>query len=225
MAVIKQFVGELRPYFITWCKPVSSRLDAMLREPKAINQGPISFPIFATISVCDRPFNEQRTFSQYDDITNAMQSYPSGHTANSFAAACFLSLYLNAKLKAFADSQTHFWKAILVVAPLIAAAVIACSVIIDRNHHGHDVLLSIPIGVVFGLLAYRAQYRSLFRYQSNHIPWIRGFETRKNKKRLIIGRGDVYKEWPAKSLDSQDTSDRHARGTPTRSTRITSISG
>ena len=221
MTVIKQFIGELRPYFITWCKPIPSRLNALLSETKAANLPPISFPIFATLSVCSRPFNGKRTFSQYDDITNAMQSYPSGHTANSFAAACFISLYLNAKLKAFAHKRSYFWKLVIVLAPLIAASVISSSVIIDRNHHTHDVLLSIPIGVIFGCLAYRAQYRSMFHSRTNHIPLLRSYEEARritHKRRSVIGRVDVYNEWPQEPSISQDIDHRHARETSHRDT-------
>ena len=42
-----------------------------------------------------------------------------------------------------------------------------------QNHHYHDVVLSIPIGVLVGLLAYRNHYMSIFNYNTNHLylPW------------------------------------------------------
>ena len=42
-----------------------------------------------------------------------------------------------------------------------------------QNHHFHDVFLSIPIGVLVGLLAYRTHFMSIFDYHTNHLylPW------------------------------------------------------
>lgn len=46
-------------------------------------------------------------------------------------------------------------------------------VLLHQNHHFQDVLLSIPLGVLIGLLAYRTHYVSLFNYHTNHLylPW------------------------------------------------------
>ena len=46
-------------------------------------------------------------------------------------------------------------------------------VFLYQNHHFHDVVLSIPIGVLVGLLAYRTHYMSIFNYHTNHLylPW------------------------------------------------------
>ena len=145
----------------------------------------------------------------------------------------FLSLYLNAKLKACSDYHTSFWKLLVVLSPIVGAAFIAASVAVDhvgahlclssavplflesshltmkydawlvnvlergmlcflksrlqqmklrylltvallhQNHHFQDVVLSIPIGVLVGLLAYRTHYMSIFNYHTNHLylPW------------------------------------------------------
>lgn len=130
-----------------------------------------------------------------------MTSFPSGHTSESFMAGTFLALYLNAKLKPFADFHTSFWKMVAVMAPVIGAMFVAGSLVADRvsehfrrctsafwldgskpsstpltdtrvfqNHHHHDILLSIPIGVTIALLAYRTHYASLLNYRTNHLP-------------------------------------------------------
>lgn len=57
-----------------------------------------------------------------------MQSFPSGHTANSFAAAIFTSLFLNAQLKVIADHASTIWALTATIAPLIGASLIAGSV-------------------------------------------------------------------------------------------------
>ena len=44
----------------------------------------------------------------------------------------FLALYLNAKLKAFADTPTAFWKMIFVIAPVLAAGFAAATLVIDH---------------------------------------------------------------------------------------------
>lgn len=55
-----------------------------------------------------------------------------GHTIEAFCAGVFLSLYLNAKLKACSDYHTSFWKLIVVLSPIVGAAFIAASVVVDH---------------------------------------------------------------------------------------------
>ena len=99
-----------------------------------------------------------------------MQSFPSGHTSEAFFVGTFLALYLNAKLKAFSDYHTSFWKWLAVMLPLFGSCLIAGTLVVDRNHHVHDILLSIPGGVLIAMLAYRSHYASLFNYRTNHLP-------------------------------------------------------
>jgi len=56
-----------------------------------------------------------------------MQSFPSGHTASAFAAGVFLALYLNSKLKAFADHSTHFWIFCVVIVPILGACLVGAT--------------------------------------------------------------------------------------------------
>lgn len=100
----------------------------------------------------------------------AMQSFPSGHTSESFFLGTFLALYLNAKLKAFSDFHTSFWKWLAVMLPLFGSCIFAGALVVDRNHHIHDILLSIPWGVLVAILAYRSHYASIFNYRTNHLP-------------------------------------------------------
>lgn len=99
-----------------------------------------------------------------------MQSFPSGHTSESFFVGTFLALYLNAKLKAFSDYHTGFWKWLVVMFPLFGSCLIAGTLVVDRNHHVHDILLSIPWGILVAFLAYRSHYASIFDYRTNHLP-------------------------------------------------------
>ena len=176
---LKRFIGEKRPYFMAACNP---------QVPSGVTGSPYSPTWFRVSEVCP------------NIMPNAMQSFPSGHTGSAFAVGTFLALYLNAKLKAFSNYHTSFWKHICVVAPLFGAAFIGGGMIVDcvssptfpwdygsylskprqafsmsanqsmQNHHTHDVLLSMLIGILCGLLGYRAHFHSLFDYRNNHIP-------------------------------------------------------
>lgn len=52
-----------------------------------------------------------------------------------FAGFLFLSLYINAKFKVFANCHTSHWKLVLFYAPTLAATIISASKIIDYFHH------------------------------------------------------------------------------------------
>lgn len=81
-------------------------------------------------------------FIRYDDslemllLTNAEYQTDlkteGGHTIEAFCAGVFLSLYLNAKLKACSDYHTSFWKLMVVLSPIVGAAIIAASVAVDH---------------------------------------------------------------------------------------------
>ncbi len=55
-----------------------------------------------------------------------------GHTIEAFCVGVFLSLYLNAKLKACSDYHTSFWKLMVVLSPIVGAMFIAASVAVDH---------------------------------------------------------------------------------------------
>lgn len=121
---------------------------------------PFPFRRFVTTDSC-RP-SKQQLF--------VMQSFPSGHTSESFFLGTFLALYLNAKLKAFSDYHTGMWKWLAVMLPVFGSCLMAGTLVVDGNHHVHDILLSIPWGVLVALLAYRSHYASVFDYRTNHLP-------------------------------------------------------
>lgn len=148
--------GEYRPFFITVCNPV-------LSPPNMTD--PFPFRRYVTTDSC-RP----HPGSPKHPLVFAMQSFPSGHTSESFFLGTFLALYLNAKLKAFSDYHTALWKWLAVTLPLLGACLVAGTLVVDRNHHAHDILLSVPWGVAVALLAYRAHYASVFDYRTNHLP-------------------------------------------------------
>ena len=66
------------------------------------------------------------------NVPVSLQTFPSGHTANSFAPAIFLALFLNAKLKVLADYTTNFLLFGVVVSPLIGAGLVAVTMYISH---------------------------------------------------------------------------------------------
>jgi diacylglycerol diphosphate phosphatase / phosphatidate phosphatase len=121
-------------------------------------------------------------------MENRLQAFPSGHASSSFAAAVFLSLYLNAKLKVFSDHASHFWAFIVVLTPLILASLVSGSMYTSyvrtaaptpmeyaspnstQQHQACDLVFGMVIGLALGVLAYRSTYAAVFDFRYNHIP-------------------------------------------------------
>jgi membrane-associated phospholipid phosphatase len=154
---LKLLFGAMRPFFLETCLPD----QAKLRELHARLPPGVSNPVWAPVSICQ---------GDQTAIRAAMQSFPSGHTGSAATVGVFLTFYLNAKLKAFSDYHTSYWKMIVVISPLIGALCVAGLLVIDGNHHLRDVVPSLFIGAVIGFWGYRARYRSAFLYRSNHFP-------------------------------------------------------
>lgn len=78
----------------------------------------------ATMTSIRRMFLEHQTHPVSKTFCS-LQGFPSGHTSSAFAAATFLTLYLNGKLKTFADYASDFWVIIITIIPLILASLVA----------------------------------------------------------------------------------------------------
>ncbi|KAF2010815.1 PAP2-domain-containing protein [Aaosphaeria arxii CBS 175.79] len=141
-SLIKLFIGGLRPNFYAICAPFPSTPSSPL---------------------------EYHTSTQ---LSNALMSFPSGHSSAAAASFTFLALYLNAKFKIVADHPARYWQHLLLTAPLIVGALMALSKVADYWHHWHDVLAGYAIGTAFALLSYRQAYRGVFDYRLNHIPFV-----------------------------------------------------
>lgn len=105
-------LGELRPNFIDLCRPDYGRLD---------DQGTVQF--VKVKDVCT---------TAGKNIKFGMQAFPSGHTMTAFTVGVFVALYLNAKLKAFSDYHTSYWKMVIVITPVLAAGFVAATVMVDH---------------------------------------------------------------------------------------------
>lgn len=103
-------MGGFRPHYIEVCQPDLGLLTSINASPNTTWwMGP---------AAC--------TGNQHD-ILQALWGFPSGHAATSFAAAVFLALYINGKLKPFSDLAPGVLDLATVLAPLLVASLISGS--------------------------------------------------------------------------------------------------
>ncbi|PBP18364.1 phosphatidic acid phosphatase beta [Diplocarpon rosae] len=143
--ILKHFIGGFRPHFLEVCRPDSKKLFDQ---------------VWMNSSAC----------TANTHAVNRAWGFPSGHTTSAFASSMFLSLYLNAKLKAFGDHASEFWVFVVTIIPLLLASLIAGSMYISYQHHAHEIVIGMLIGLVLGVLGYRSAYAAIFDSRYNHIP-------------------------------------------------------
>ncbi|KAF9998897.1 hypothetical protein BGZ80_008319 [Entomortierella chlamydospora] len=143
---VKIAVGRPRPDFLDRC--LSLYDNAYNGTPLGLLSDPPN--LLSDSSICTRT----------DLLRDGFKSFPSGHSSFSFGGLGFLSMYLAGKIHLF-DRRGHIYKSLVVLAPLILAALIATSRVADYRHHWQDVTVGSTIGVVFAVFAYRQYYPSL----------------------------------------------------------------
>ena len=151
--VLKCLIGGLRPHFLGVCDP-----DV---PPFGGQSGTGWTQIMYDRSVCR---------GDKDKIDDSLESFPSGHSTAAFAGFIYLFLYLNAKLKVFANYHPSYWKFIAVYAPVLGATLIAGALTIDEFHNWYDVVAGAIIGTAMALSAYRMVYASVWDFRFNHVP-------------------------------------------------------
>ncbi|KAK2034866.1 PAP2 superfamily protein [Colletotrichum zoysiae] len=157
--VTKQLIGGFRPYFLAVCMPDISR--ATTNNMTGLNA--VGFEqVMYSVDVC--------TQTDSNKLKNAMTSFPSGHSTAAFAGYVYLFLYLNAKLKVWADYRPALWKIALTFAPLLGALLIACSLTIDQAHNWYDIVVGSAIGTTVAFGSYRGCYAAVWDWRFNHIP-------------------------------------------------------
>ncbi|KAG6042160.1 hypothetical protein E4U39_006185 [Claviceps sp. Clav50 group G5] len=157
---LKWLIGGLRPHFLDVCKPDVTRAKAMAGlNAKGYQQ------LYFTPDICTGDTKQ---------INDSLESFPSGHTTAAFAGFVFLYLYLNAKLKVFANYHPAMWKLVLLYAPILGATLIGGVLTIDEYHNWYDVVAGAIIGTVMAFSAYRMTYAAVFDWRYNHIPLHRG---------------------------------------------------
>ncbi|KAI0868700.1 PAP2 superfamily-domain-containing protein [Hypoxylon argillaceum] len=156
----KAFIGGLRPNFYDVCQPDSEHAK---NEGNKTGLNGIGFrKDMWTIDVC--------TSTDVGKLRNAMQGFPSGHSTTMVAAMLYLCLYINAKLKVFANYHTPLWKLIALVVPMLGTVLLCGTIIIDNTHSWYDVAGGATIGALIASAAFRMVYPSLFDWRINHIP-------------------------------------------------------
>ncbi|KAI9796874.1 MAG: hypothetical protein M1833_005923 [Piccolia ochrophora] len=160
--ILKLWIGGLRPHFLDVCRP---------NPAKVAGQG--FGKLFLNRTACTGM--GQGTTDDYHRISDAMQSFPSGHSASSFATATFLAFYINAKLRAFfSHGHSRFVMQAITVAPLMGASIIAGGLAVDKFHQEKDIIFGALLGFACGALSFRASYRSFFDPATNRIPLLPG---------------------------------------------------
>lgn len=102
-------------------------------------------------------------------ISEGRKSFPSGHSGWMFAGFGYLSLYLAGKLHCFTvEGRSQSWRLIMVLTPLISAAVVGISRIQDNMHHWEDVAVGSLLGFLMAFICYRHHFPSIFDVSSSH---------------------------------------------------------
>lgn len=153
--IIKLVIGGLRPHFLAVCDPQTSN-----KTGTGFNG------VYYDITVC-RDYN---TPHRRDEIANAMQSFPSGHSTAAWAGLFYLSIYLNAHLKIMANYHASYWKLLVFLTPMLAATLLVGALTLDASHNWYDIVVGSLIGVAMAIIAYRMCFAAVWDFRYNHIP-------------------------------------------------------
>lgn len=159
MSSVKTLVGGFRPYFYDVCMPNISL--ASNHNASGLNGSGYRQMMFTT-EIC--------TQTDMKALKNAITSFPSGHSTAGFSGFGFCFLWLNAKLKVWADYKPAFWKFFVTFIPLILAVLNSCVLTVDSAHHWYDIFAGSIIGIVMALAAYRCSYAAIWDWRYNHLP-------------------------------------------------------
>ncbi|ODA79020.1 hypothetical protein RJ55_04610 [Drechmeria coniospora] len=174
--VTKILIGGFRPYFLDVCMPDLSLAGSANRTGlNGVGFGRVMY----TTEIC--------TQTDGPKLRNAMTSFPSGHATVAFAGFGFLFLWLNGKLKVWADHRPAGWKLLLTLLPLFVAFLMACSLTIDAAHNGYDIVAGSAIGSLAALAVYRTSYAAVWDWRYNHIPLRR-------REPFVYGAGEEEEE-------------------------------
>ncbi|KAI6778595.1 diacylglycerol diphosphate phosphatase / phosphatidate phosphatase [Emericellopsis cladophorae] len=152
--VLKVLVGGLRPSFLDVCEP---NLNASISAPEGNGFRDIMY----TTTIC--------TETDKTSMRNAMTSFPSGHSAAGLAASVYLFLWLNAKLKVWANRRTEIWRVTVTAMPILLACINCGLLTVDRMHHWYDIVGGALIGIATAFASYRAVYAAVWDWRYNHV--------------------------------------------------------
>ncbi|KAI1271811.1 phosphatidic acid phosphatase type 2/haloperoxidase [Xylaria sp. FL0933] len=158
---LKFLIGGLRPHFLDVCKPDIS----LAKNGAGIEGSPYNAAGFKQLY-----FTREICTGDPKEINDSLESFPSGHTTAAFAGFVYLYLYLNAKLKVFANYHAPMWKLIVIYIPILGAVLIGGALTIDEFHNWYDVFAGAIIGTMMAFTAYRMCYAAIWDWRFNHIP-------------------------------------------------------
>jgi len=147
--ICKVMIGGFRPNFLQVCQPDMS---------KASGQG--YYSVYYDHSICT---------GDKSAVYDALESFPSGHSAVAFAGNLFISLYLNSKLKLWGTEYAPVWKLFVVFTPILGAVLLSLCRLVDYTHHWYDISAGALIGVMFAFATYRMHYCSIFDPATNSL--------------------------------------------------------
>ncbi|KAF2133564.1 acid phosphatase/Vanadium-dependent haloperoxidase [Dothidotthia symphoricarpi CBS 119687] len=167
---VKWLIGGFRPHFLAVCKPVIPSTINFDSDDNGVETGTTG-----NVGNGFRQIMFDRSICTGDrkEINDSLESMPSGHTTAAFAGFVFLYLYLNAKLKVYANYHPAMWKLIALYAPILGACLIGGALTIDEYHNWYDVLGGACIGTACAISAFRMVYASIWDFRFNHIPLLR----------------------------------------------------
>lgn len=97
---LKWLIGGLRPHFLAVCQPDLRYFHQMYwTNYSGVYIGDGFKEIMFNKTICT---GDEKT------INDSLESFPSGHSTAAFAGFVFLSLYMNAKLKIFANYRPAY---------------------------------------------------------------------------------------------------------------------
>lgn len=149
---LKTIIGGFRPHFLDVCDP----------DPAQFGNGSGYGGIYFSTDIC-------RTTDKHL-LKQAMTSFPSGHAVCAWSGLGFLFFYINGKLKPWSNYRPMAWEIALTLLPILGALLLSCSVLVNANHHGHDVVVGSIIGFLSAMAVYRTYYAAIWDWRFNHIP-------------------------------------------------------
>ncbi|KAI0423687.1 phosphatidic acid phosphatase type 2/haloperoxidase [Xylaria sp. FL1042] len=158
---LKFLIGGLRPHFLDVCKPDIS----LAKNGAGVEGSPYNAAGFNQLY-----FTREICTGDPKEINDSLESFPSGHTTAAFAGFVYLYLYLNAKLKVFANYHAPMWKLIVIYIPILGAVLIGGALTIDEFHNWYDVFAGAIIGTMMAFSSYRMCYAAIWDWRFNHIP-------------------------------------------------------
>lgn len=134
---IKNWIGRLRPDFLSRCEP---------------KEGLPKDTLFNAIDAC--------TTQNTERLLEGFRTTPSGHSSESFSGLGYLYLWLSGQLIT-GYPQTGIWRKIVSFLPVLGAMLIALSRTQDYRHHFIDVFIGSIVGSFFGYFIYRRYFPAL----------------------------------------------------------------